>query len=100
MHTPLIFDLVDNRTGQSIAHCTYHAGPPDGTVPTTRPKDAGEARRRRRERFVVSDPPVQRLDVSHEEKNPLYPMTLDMRWPVSSFRDAGVSEPVTSNRDV
>ena len=47
VHTPLVFDLIDTRLNRSVARCTYFAGPPDGTVHTTRPRDAEEARARR-----------------------------------------------------
>jgi uncharacterized protein (DUF2126 family) len=80
VHTPLVFDLIDTRKDRSIARCTYFAGPPDGTVYTKRPEDATEAAARRLQRFVVSMPPDESMDSSEPEKNPVFPMTLDMRW--------------------
>jgi len=87
VHTPLVFDLIDAWRGRSIAHCTYFAGPPDGSVHTTRPADAAEAEARRRERFVLSPPPDDAVPLPPAENNPEFPMTLDMRWvspPVSA----------------
>ncbi len=43
VHTPLVFDLIDTWKHRSVGRCTYFAGPPDGTVHTTRPRDADEA---------------------------------------------------------
>ena len=84
VHTPLIFDLIDTSMGRAIGHCTYFAGPPDGTVHTTRPKDAIEAKQRRLERFQVSEPQPCAISVPELEENPVFPMTLDMRWPSRS----------------
>ena len=81
VHTPLTFDLIDTWKGRSIGQCTYFAGPPDGSVHTTRPANAAEARERRLQRFVVSSPSAKPLTVPPEEHNPVFPMTLDLRWP-------------------
>jgi uncharacterized protein (DUF2126 family)/transglutaminase-like putative cysteine protease len=81
VHTPLVFDLIDTWKSRSVARCTYFAGPPDGTVHTTRPRDAEEARGRRLQRFQVSEPPSEPMLKPEEEKNPVFPMTLDLRFP-------------------
>jgi uncharacterized protein (DUF2126 family) len=81
VHTPLVFDLLDTWRSRSIGRCTYFAGPPDGTVYKTRPKDADEARTRRLQRFRVSAPPPEPMPPPGEEKNPVFPMTLDLRFP-------------------
>jgi uncharacterized protein (DUF2126 family) len=80
VHTPLVFDLIDTWKERSIARCTYFAGPPDGSVHTTRPANATEAKERRIQRFVVSPPPDQAMLSPAPENNPEFPMTLDMRW--------------------
>jgi len=80
VHTPLVFDLIDTRKARSIARCTYFAGPPDGTVYAKRPADATEATARRLQRFVVSPPPDEAINLPESETNPVFPMTLDMRW--------------------
>ena len=88
VHTPLVFDLLDTFAGRAIGHCTYFAGPPDGTVHTTRPKDAVEAKQRRLERFQISDtqtgPQSGPVASPVLENNPIFPMTLDMRWPAGT----------------
>jgi uncharacterized protein (DUF2126 family) len=81
VHTPLVFDLIDTWKERSVGRCTYYAGPPDGRVHSTRPASADEAAERRRERFVVSAPPAERMAAPQQENNPVFPMTLDLRWP-------------------
>ena len=81
VHTPLVFDLIDTHTSRSIGRCTYYAGPPDGTIHTTRPVDANEAKARRLLRFQISTAPAEVIATPPEEKNPIFPMTLDLRWP-------------------
>ena len=81
IHTPLTFDLIDTWKNRSVARCTYFSGPPDGTVHTTRPRDAEEAAMRRAQRFQVSQPPIEPFATPAAEKNPIYPMTLDLRFP-------------------
>ena len=86
VHTPLVFDLLEiDAPGATecrvLARCTYFAGPPDGSVHTTRPRDAEEARARRQERFVLSAPPAGLVTLPPEERNPIFPMTLDLRFP-------------------
>jgi len=81
VHTPLVFDLIDTWKNRSVARCTYFSGPPDGTVHTTKPRDAEEARARRSERFKIAEPPSEPMPSPAEEKNPIFPMTLDLRFP-------------------
>jgi uncharacterized protein (DUF2126 family)/transglutaminase-like putative cysteine protease len=81
VHTPLIFDLIDTWKEQSVGRCTYHAGPPDGSIHRTRPTNATEAKNRRLERFQVSAPPTGPIVMPQRENNPIFPMTLDLRWP-------------------
>ena len=80
VHTPLVFDLIDTRNKRSIARCTYFSGPTDGTLYTARPAGAQEARARRLQRFVASPPPDEEMNLPEPETNPVFPMTLDMRW--------------------
>jgi uncharacterized protein (DUF2126 family)/transglutaminase-like putative cysteine protease len=82
VHTPLVFDLIDTWKGRSIGRCTYYAGPPGGGVYSTRPADAAEARERRLQRFQVSASTDDPVVIPAEESNPIFPMTLDLRWPV------------------
>ncbi|SNT41164.1 Uncharacterized conserved protein, DUF2126 family [Granulicella rosea] len=83
VHTPLAFEIIDTLSERAIGRCTYYAGPPDGSFHTTRPADAAEAKARRMERFQVSDAPSEAAKAPAAETNPVFPMTLDMRWPVA-----------------
>jgi uncharacterized protein (DUF2126 family) len=88
VHTPLVFDVIDTASNRCVARCTYFAGPPDGTAHTTRPVDAEEARERRLQRFQISEPPTEPMLTPAEENNPVFPMTLDLRFPAPSTRRA------------
>jgi uncharacterized protein (DUF2126 family)/transglutaminase-like putative cysteine protease len=80
VHTPLTFDLIDTWKDRSVGRCIYYANQPDGTLYNTRPANASEAKERRLRRFVVTVPPDEPMPVPPEEINPVFPMTLDMRW--------------------
>jgi uncharacterized protein (DUF2126 family) len=88
VHTPLTFDLMDTWENRSVGRCTYYAGPPDGSIYTARPANAAEAEERRRARFVVSAP-LESTTIPEPEKNSVFPMTLDLRWPAPG-KNAGL----------
>ncbi len=81
VHSPLVFDLIDTWKERSIGRCSYSTVAPDGTVYEGRPANAVEARQRRMERFVVSALDHSPMQAPGEERNPIYPMTLDLRFP-------------------
>ena len=81
VHAPLIFDMIDRWQERSIGRCAYHVGSPDGRAYTARPGNATEAEDRRRQRFQVSGPPPGPIAVPEEETNPIFPVTLDLRFP-------------------
>jgi uncharacterized protein (DUF2126 family)/transglutaminase-like putative cysteine protease len=81
VHAPLVFDIIDLWTERSIGRCTYHAGPPDGRMYTGRPVNAAEAEGRRQERFQKSGQTHGQMLAPEEETNPIFPMTLDLRFP-------------------
>jgi uncharacterized protein (DUF2126 family) len=81
LHVPLVFDLIDRWKEQSMARCTYYAGPPDGSLYARRPANAVEADERRRERFHVSDGAPGTAAMPLDETNTIFPMTLDLRLP-------------------
>jgi uncharacterized protein (DUF2126 family) len=80
VHAPLIFDIIDRSKQRSIGRCSYHVGSPDGRAYLGRPGSASEAADRRRERFVESDPAPGRTAAPEKESNPIFPMTLDLRF--------------------
>ncbi|HLI76896.1 MAG TPA: transglutaminase family protein, partial [Acidobacteriaceae bacterium] len=86
VHTPLTFEVIDTWKNVSLGRCVYHAGPPDGSVHTTRPADAVEARQRRLERFEILPPKVGDATIPEAEENAVFPMTLDLRWPAPAQR--------------
>jgi uncharacterized protein (DUF2126 family) len=81
VHAPLIFDLIDRWKERSIGQCTYHVGSPDGRAYAARPVNATEAENRRRQRFQISGPLPGPIAIPEEETNPIFPMTLDLRFP-------------------
>jgi len=81
VHAPLIFDIIDSWRERSIGRCAYHVGSPDGRAYTARPVNATEAANRRRQRFQKSDPTPALMTAPEEETNPIFPMTLDLRFP-------------------
>ncbi len=92
VHTPLTVDLIDTWAHRTVARCTYYAGPPDGSVHITRPTSAAEARERRLERFVQQTPLPGETPTPPEERNPVFPNTLDLRWPEPTKASAGMQE--------
>jgi uncharacterized protein (DUF2126 family)/transglutaminase-like putative cysteine protease len=81
VHTPLAFDLIDTWKKRSVGRCSYYASQPDGTLYVSRPADAAEASERRLQRFVITAPPEGVIATPPLENNPIFPMTLDLRWP-------------------
>jgi uncharacterized protein (DUF2126 family) len=81
VHAPLVFDMIDRWKSRSIARCTYYVGSPDGRLYTGRPLNETEAAERRQQRFQKSDPPPGAMAVPAQETNPIFPTTLDLRFP-------------------
>jgi uncharacterized protein (DUF2126 family) len=81
VHTPLTFDIIDCWNDRSIGRCLYHVGSPDGSGYPGRPRNATDAAKRRRQRFQVFEPTQGSTVFPTEEKNPIFPMTLDLRLP-------------------
>ncbi len=80
VHSPLVFDIVDQWNHVSIGGCTYHVLHPAGVIYSARPADAAEAASRRAERFQGGGHTPGPLSAPPEDLNPAFPMTLDLRW--------------------
>jgi len=80
VHSPLVFDLVDNWNERSIGGCTYNVSHPGGLSYETLPVNAFEAESRRLSRFTPfgghTPGPIPALK---EITNREFPFTLDLR---------------------
>jgi uncharacterized protein (DUF2126 family) len=86
VHSPLVFDIVDRWKERSVARCIYYATTPADRMYTTRPLNAAEAEERRRGRFEEMSAPAETMAVKEEETNPVFPTTLDLRFPAPVTR--------------
>jgi uncharacterized protein (DUF2126 family) len=80
VHAPLIFEIIDRWRERSIGRCAYHVGAPDGRIYPARPVNAAEAAERRQQRFQESEPTPGLIPLPAESANPIFPMTLDLRF--------------------
>jgi len=80
LQTPLVFDIVDARSGRSIGGCAYHAADPSGKGYDRLPADEVEAEGRCKERFVPRGPSARTISVPPAATAPDAPHSLDLRY--------------------
>ncbi len=78
-HVPLTFEMVNASRGTVVAGCRYHVGRPDGGDYEGRPADAGEAARRRTERFEAFVPDRTQVAPAAHPAGHSAGLTLDLR---------------------
>jgi uncharacterized protein (DUF2126 family) len=79
VHAPLVFDVIDAWNDRAIAGCTYHVSHPGGLSHERLPTNALEAEGRRIARFQPFGHTAGWLPIPPEERNPDFPLTLDLR---------------------
>lgn len=78
-HAPLVIEVVDVLTSESLGGCTYHVLSPDGLGYNGLPKSEEEADRRMVQRFVSHVQVHSLPELPIVLPNVDYPLTLDLR---------------------
>ena len=78
-HVPLTFDIIDTWNGRSLGGCRYHATHPGGRNFEVFPVNSYEAEGRRLAQFERTGHSAGHVSPARPERNPDYPVTLDLR---------------------
>jgi uncharacterized protein (DUF2126 family) len=80
VHTPLVFDVLDEHQQRSLGGCQYHVGHPGGRNYDAFPVNANEAEARRTARFITQGHRQGKFRMRDEAPHPQTPCTLDLRY--------------------
>ncbi len=83
---PLVFDVYDNDSGQSVGGCRYHIAHPAGLAHEQLPVNALAAETRRLARFEAMGHTPGGMEPILQSPNIDYPHTLDLRQYPSTYR--------------
>ena len=84
VHTPLVFDMVDTWSGSALGAASTMSLIP-GDAQTKIFRSMRMKRKAAAGAFQRHDHTPGTIDCRHEESNPDFPMTLDLRWPRADF---------------